>query len=262
MSSQDTVTERDLRRLLQLVDLAREAPDGWTMPAVVLAGLRELVPCTDISFPLLDPQARATVGGVYFEGGHTLHDLALAVDDPDEDAADELFWREWATESGCGYPQVTRDWTTVLRCSDRMSDRAFAATPSGCSMRSHGIRHEVLVALPPLGHLERRLLLFRHDGPDFSEREVLLLKIFRPHLLELHAEQRRRLLRPELTTRQWEVLRRVAAGASNAQVGRALSISEATVRKHLENVFGRLDVRSRTEAIARLQPLLEAGVCP
>jgi DNA-binding CsgD family transcriptional regulator len=262
VGGQDTVTEQDLRHLLQLVDQAREAPGAWAIPAVVLTGLRELVPCTDISFPLLDPRARLTVGGVYLEGGHTLHDLALPADDPDEDAAHQLFWDEWAAESGCGYPQVTRNWTTVLRCSDRMSDRAFAATPSGWSMRSSGVRHEVLVALPPLGDVERRLLLFRHDGPDFSEREVLLLKIFRPHLLELHAEQRRRLLRPELTTRQWEVLRRVAAGASNAQVARALSISEATVRKHLENAFGRLDVRSRTEAVARLHPLLEAGASP
>ena len=260
MSSRDTVTEQDVRHLLSIVERAREFPDAYPIPAVVLTGLRELVPCTDISFNLLDPPQRLTVGGVYLEGGRTLYDLAL----PDEDAGDEdleqLFWDMWAQDGGCGYPQVSGDYTTVLRRSDRMSDRVYATSPAVEGMRVSGVVHEVLVALPPLGRIDRRLLLFRDDGPDFTEREVLLLKIFRPHLLELHAEQRRRQLsRPELTERQWEVLEQVASGASNRQVARALSLSEATVRKHLENSFARLDVRSRTEAVARVAPFLDAG---
>ncbi len=138
----------------------------------------------------------------------------------------DIFWDAWTREEGCGYPQVRRDWTTVLRRSDRIGDRSFARMRLGQAMRQEGVRHEVMVALPPLGQLERRLVFFRHDGPDFSEREVLLLRIFRPHLVELHAEQRRRLQgRPELTARQWEVLHVVASGASNQQVARALSVS-------------------------------------
>ena len=53
-----------------------------------------------------------------------------------------------------------------------------------------------------------------------------------------------------LTPREVEVLRRVAAGLSNRDVARALSISEATVRRHLANIYLKLGVGSRTAAAA------------
>ena len=54
-----------------------------------------------------------------------------------------------------------------------------------------------------------------------------------------------------LTERQLEILKLVAQGATNKEIGRALDISEHTVRKHLQNIFEKLDVSSRTEAAAR-----------
>jgi len=51
-----------------------------------------------------------------------------------------------------------------------------------------------------------------------------------------------------LTRRQAEVLQRVWKGASNAEIALALSISEHTVRHHLEHIYRRLGVDSRTEA--------------
>jgi DNA-binding CsgD family transcriptional regulator len=53
-----------------------------------------------------------------------------------------------------------------------------------------------------------------------------------------------------LTRRQAEVLRLVALGSSTEQVADALGISTATVRKHLEHVYERLGVTSRTAAVA------------
>jgi DNA-binding CsgD family transcriptional regulator len=38
-----------------------------------------------------------------------------------------------------------------------------------------------------------------------------------------------------------------------------LGLSEATVRKHLENIFLRLHVLSRTEAVARVRPFIDAA---
>ncbi|MEE6288339.1 LuxR C-terminal-related transcriptional regulator [Georgenia sp. MJ173] len=53
-----------------------------------------------------------------------------------------------------------------------------------------------------------------------------------------------------LTAREVEVLRLVAAGRSNAQIATSLVLSEKTVARHLSNIFGKLDVGSRTAATA------------
>jgi DNA-binding CsgD family transcriptional regulator len=53
-----------------------------------------------------------------------------------------------------------------------------------------------------------------------------------------------------LTARELEVLRLVAAGSSNREIGEALVISEHTVARHLQNIFAKLGVSSRTAASA------------
>jgi DNA-binding NarL/FixJ family response regulator len=52
-----------------------------------------------------------------------------------------------------------------------------------------------------------------------------------------------------LTDRELEVLRLVARGQTNKQIGLALQISDRTVQNHLANIYGKLDVASRTEAV-------------
>jgi DNA-binding NarL/FixJ family response regulator len=66
-------------------------------------------------------------------------------------------------------------------------------------------------------------------------------------------QDRRAATRP-LTPRQREILRLIAAGHANTAIARQLGLSPATVRKHLENAFARLDVSSRTEAVAKICP--------
>jgi DNA-binding CsgD family transcriptional regulator len=184
--SSSTVTETDVVALLDLVEQARAADREETFYSSVLMGLRDLIPCDDISFQLMDVRRRI-VSGV-------------------------------------------------------------------C------VTHEVLVPLPPRGVIDRRLLLFRSDGPDFSDRDLILLRMVRPHLSELHLRRHRELSgQPALTARQWEILRRVSTGATNGQVARALGVSQATVRKHLENVFVRLQVASRTEAVDHVRAFIDAG---
>lgn len=53
-----------------------------------------------------------------------------------------------------------------------------------------------------------------------------------------------------LTDREREVLRFVAEGRTNREIGRRLGISERTAQAHLSRVFDKLDVSSRTEAVA------------
>ena len=54
-----------------------------------------------------------------------------------------------------------------------------------------------------------------------------------------------------LTERELEVLRLVAGGASNRDIAAQLILSVGTVKKHTNNIFGKLGVQSRTQAIAK-----------
>jgi len=61
----------------------------------------------------------------------------------------------------------------------------------------------------------------------------------------------------DLTDREREVLELVARGRSNAEIGRQLAISAKTVRNHVSNVFAKLQVSDRAQAIVRAR---EAGL--
>jgi DNA-binding NarL/FixJ family response regulator len=58
-----------------------------------------------------------------------------------------------------------------------------------------------------------------------------------------------RLIAEELTPRELEVLRLVAEGKPNKLIGTDLAITEVTVKSHVQSVFRKLNVLSRTEAI-------------
>jgi DNA-binding NarL/FixJ family response regulator len=51
-----------------------------------------------------------------------------------------------------------------------------------------------------------------------------------------------------LTKREYEVLLRLASDASNRQISRSLFITESTVKRHIYNIFTKLNVHNRTEA--------------
>ena len=52
----------------------------------------------------------------------------------------------------------------------------------------------------------------------------------------------------DLTERELEVLRMIAAGATNREIARQLIISEGTVKNHISNILSRLGLRDRTQA--------------
>ncbi|HKA90942.1 MAG TPA: response regulator transcription factor [Haliangiales bacterium] len=55
----------------------------------------------------------------------------------------------------------------------------------------------------------------------------------------------------EMSTREREVLRLVAAGYSNREIARALFIAEGTVKNHVSNILAKLGVRDRTRAVLK-----------
>jgi LuxR family maltose regulon positive regulatory protein len=58
-----------------------------------------------------------------------------------------------------------------------------------------------------------------------------------------------------LSERELEVLRWVAAGYSNQEIAQELVIAVSTVKKHINNIYGKLEVGSRTQAVARAREL-------
>jgi LuxR family maltose regulon positive regulatory protein len=55
--------------------------------------------------------------------------------------------------------------------------------------------------------------------------------------------------------RELEVLRHIAAGDSNQAIAEKLVITVSAVKKHTGNIFGKLNVNSRTQAVARARQL-------
>ncbi len=73
--------------------------------------------------------------------------------------------------------------------------------------------------------------------------------VLAPSVASTLVRQVRRPAPPALSTREAEVLRLVARGLTNADIGKALFISEATVKTHLLRAFNKLDVADRTAAV-------------
>jgi DNA-binding CsgD family transcriptional regulator len=74
----------------------------------------------------------------------------------------------------------------------------------------------------------------------------ILFRFWRPYLIRLvvHANSA-----PRLTAREIEVLAWVAQGKTNAEAAELLTIAPGTVKKHLDRIYEKLGVGTRTEAV-------------
>jgi LuxR family maltose regulon positive regulatory protein len=89
----------------------------------------------------------------------------------------------------------------------------------------------------------------RHIAPDFVD--ALLAYIDSPPDKLFRSDQ----LYEALSERELEVLNLVAKGYSNRQIAEALYVTLGTVKKHLNNIFGKLQVKNRTQAVASAREL-------
>jgi len=242
-----TASERDLRTLAGIVsddrgDLPREG-----LALSLLADLTALIRCDHVVFFGLD----STQQGAWF---HQRMPGNAGRDDSGD--YERVFWHHYWDFEPCWYPDRTPDTRRVIKRSDFYSKRQLRSTGIYTDyFHPVGAEYALMLWLRAGPGQTVRLIFYRDCGPDFSERDRALLTLLRPHLQQAYidAEHRHRATAP-LTSRQLELLRLVATGRTNAQVARWLGVSEGTVRKHLENIYRKLEVSSRTAAVTRAFP--------
>jgi len=248
-------SDRDLRALAAIVSQDRaDLPDGEGLPPSLLTDLMGQIRCDALGLDSWDSGRQRC----WFSQEIPARDAGGI----DYAAWDPLFWENYWDCQHCSYAARTGDLRSVVKVADFYSARQFHATGMYTDYdRPLGMEHYLMVclprALPPAAGPGRyvRLTLCRGRGPDFSERDRAVLTLLGPHLDQayLDAERRRHPL-PRLTPRQSGLLHLVAAGHTNTQIARRLGISETTVRTHLENIYERLHVSSRTAAVTRAFP--------
>jgi LuxR family maltose regulon positive regulatory protein len=101
--------------------------------------------------------------------------------------------------------------------------------------------------------LRRLLPQVRSQAPGFVD-ELLAAFGQQSPMTEQKAVQSTRLLEP-LTEREIQILRLIAAGRSNPEIAGQLYLSLNTVKWHVKNLYGKLQVSNRVEAAARAQEL-------
>jgi len=149
------------------------------------------------------------------------------------------------------------------RISDSLPQARFRETALyNDYYRRVGLNHALALPLRMDGRELVSFVLNRH-GRDFSDRELALLDALRRPLArlldrvdvagrrlpELDAQ---RLAHFRLTPREAQVLRWVAAGKTDRDVAVLLGCSPRTVHKHLQRVYTKLGVETRTAAVMRV----------
>ena len=137
------------------------------------------------------------------------------------------------------------DAGVVILTMFRDDDSVFAAMRAGA--RGYVLKdaggEEVLRVVRAVANGEA------HFGPEIAKRLINFFSVPRP-VAPTEAF-------PELTAREHEVLDLIARGLSNTVISRRLFVSPKTVRNHISNIFLKLRVADRAEAIVRAR---EAGL--
>jgi DNA-binding CsgD family transcriptional regulator len=238
-----TISERDLRTMLRLVSDPGDEDPTEPLPWSLLTGLKQLIPCDTAQILQLDSQSREALVD------QEVSDSPFELESPN---STPVLWEHYWSSPQCCYPDVSGDLVTVTTTSDFYTDRQLHASPMYIEyLRPLDGERQMTLCLPSRPGRVLRLLFSRGPGSDFSDRDRGLLTLLRPHLDAIYQSRRRSRQPTRLTPRQRELLRLVALGYTNHQIARRLSVTEATVRKHLEHIFERLQVTSRTAAVTQ-----------
>lgn len=223
----------DYRRALDALCAAGDVDGPQPFPQPVLHALRELVPCDVVTFHSSSASAER---------------ILIYTGDPVAEVTPEIR----AARRRLEHEDPVRQAAGTQKLDDVVSLREFRRREFYADVhRPLGVEYLLWLYVDP--GTDARLEFDRAEQ-NFSERDRTVLDLLRPHLRQFARAARRRApaaaASRSLTPREREVVSHVADGRTNDEIAHLLGISSQTVRKHLENVYEKLDVHTRTGAVA------------
>jgi len=245
----------DKTQLDSLLDVtASSTGTGQVMLDALVTALAEVAGADTVSIFELTP------------GDHSMRDLASVTLDGDAAGADDadtagLFWAAYP-DSVCSWTDTGSPWFGKHPASAPLApETAYPTWRAFCESRMSrtygravGLGHYAIIPLGSEPSTTRRVLVNRpaHDRA-FTERETTMLRLIQPHLdSAVGRAVSGRPAREVLSPRELEILAYIRGGRSTRDIATTLWVSPSTVRKHLENVYTKLGVHSRTEAVAHV----------
>jgi len=238
----------DYRGALDVLRVAHESDGEWPFSRDVVASLRRLIPSAISAYHEWSPEQgfRYTLDGA-------------------SDADVTPYWAHYEEVLGRdplpGKPLTANGGNVApvgvaRRISDVMTLRQFRRLDLHAEIcRPLGIDHVMKLYLA-VGDTGASFVLDNQRRP-FSERDRAVLDLLAPHFALVRKRHLCRTGTPlsppaaeVLTAREREIVQLVASGMTNRQIAAALFIAPGTVRKHLDNTYARLGVRSRAQAVA------------
>jgi DNA-binding CsgD family transcriptional regulator len=239
----EALRHSEVAQLVSFVHDAAETESQLPFPPELLVRLAELVPTAEIvSYCELDWERRRVV--------YVADQLEWTRDADDGDAD----WELHEQHPVCDYFARTSDFRP-RRMSDLLPPYEWRSREL-YNLFFRPYQYELDTRIPSPRPRYTRTFLFHAQRRDFGERDRLVLDLLRPHLERLVAKFERSSSQEAelpLTPREREILHWVERGKTNAEIAQILWLSPGTVRKHLENAYAKLGVRTRTAAVARLR---------
>jgi DNA-binding CsgD family transcriptional regulator len=239
------LSRSDLEGALAFVREAGELETEEPFPSLLLDRLVSLLRCDDASYCEIDRSRNE----IMFLTGTGADDA--------RQPPEEVYWETVHEHPIRNYRRRTGDLGSH-KIYDFVTPRQLRQTQFWADfIRPWATPFMMTVGLPaPPG--QTCTFILGRERRDFGERERTLLNLLRPHLFQLRRaiDARRRASQrlasaPDgvLTERETEILTHVAVGLRNREIAQMLWISPGTVRRHLDNIYAKLDVHTRTAAV-------------
>lgn len=235
------LTKQELQRVLEILHYAAGATTGDDVYHVLQL----------IQKAVASPRAIGGVAQLNAKGGFKEFNSVINVG----------YSNDWLYNYGKrGYATVDPVLQSLLSSfKTQVWEQTYKATssPKECEFieeaRSYGLKHGITMGLPDRSRRFASFFSFAGGDPKDTQRykgliEYLITYLHRVLIANTHMPLSHRVR--GLSPRETSVLMWMKQGKTNWEISRILGVTERTVRFHVESIFGKLDVSSRTQAVA------------